>query len=431
MEKTPKSMRIQIGLFGRTNVGKSTFLNLIAGQDVAITSPVPGTTTDVVEKVMEWLPLGPVVFLDTAGLDDETELGAQRRVRAERVFDRADIAILIAEPNVWTDHEERILSEARRRACPCVVMISKTDRAEPTRAFLDRLRSKDGVRVVSGSCTDPRDRERVIRDVKAAVGEALQSDAFAAPPLLGDLVPPGGMVVLIVPVDTGAPKGRLILPQVQAIRDALDHRAVTLVTTDEDYQTALGRLAKKPDLVICDSQVVDRMVTETPPDVPCTTFSILFARLKGDLEVEAAGAAAIERLGPNDRVLVAEACSHHPQKDDIGRVKIPRWLRSFAKSDIRIDVCAGRDYPDSLDSYSLIIHCGACMLTRREMLARLRRACEAGVPVTNYGVAISRLQNVLERVLTPFPAALDAYKNNPTPSWASITAPQQPRRTAS
>lgn len=221
---------------------------------------------------------------------------------------------------------------------------------------------------------------------------------------------PGGIAVLVVPIDLQAPKGRLILPQVQTIRDLLDNDAAAIIVKEQEYAHLLTRLTSKPDIVVCDSQVVQKMVADTPEDVPCTTFSILFARFKGDLIEEVKGAAQIEKLKKGDKVLISEACSHHPAEDDIGRVKIPRWLRQFTGLNLEIDVCSGRDYPQNLDNYKLIIHCGACMLTRREMISRIKKASDENVPITNYGVAISLLQGVLQRVLTPFPAALDAYR---------------------
>jgi [FeFe] hydrogenase H-cluster maturation GTPase HydF len=408
-EKTPKSMRLQIGLFGRTNVGKSSFLNFVAGQDVALTSEQPGTTTDVVEKAMELLPLGPVVFLDTGGLDDVTTLAAKRLERTHKVFGRADAVVLLTEPNVWTDFEEDVITQAGMHETPCVIVINKIDWGTLDDAFLEILESKSRY-ITTCSAIAHDERDRYLGPFKTALARAVPDSVLESPPLVGDLLPPGGLAVLIVPIDLEAPKGRLILPQVQTIRDALDNDAATLVVKEREYPALLQRLGSPPDLVICDSQVVMKMVADTPKDVPCTTFSILFARYKGDLNEAARGAASVASLQPGDKVLIAEACSHHPLQDDIGRVKLPRWLRQYCGMDVDIDVYAGRDYPDDLEQYAVVIHCGACMLTRREMLHRTERARAAGVPVTNYGVCISLLHGVLERVLTPFPAALDAFK---------------------
>ena len=409
MKKAPKSLRLQIGLFGRTNVGKSSFLNLVAGQDVAITSPVAGTTTDVVEKSMELLPLGPVVFLDTAGLDDRSVLAEARLRKTVRIFDRADVITLVVEPNTWTDYEERILEEAKKRETPLIVVVNKIDLAPPSADFIGEIHSKTS-RVISCSGVDLDHRDPVVHQYKKFLIEVCPEDFLKPPPLVGDLLPEGGLAVLIVPIDLEAPKGRLILPQVQTIREALDFDASALVVKEMGYARSLSNLKTSPHLVICDSQVVLKMVSDTPEQIPCTTFSILFARNKGDLAELARGAAVIETLRPGDRILIAEACSHHAIEDDIGRVKIPRWVRQYVGGDLRIDVSSGRDYPENLKDYRLIIHCGGCMLTRREMLARIQKAREERVPITNYGLSISFSQGVIQRVLSPFPAALDSFQ---------------------
>ena len=409
MQTTPKAMRLHIVLFGRTNVGKSSFLNAVAGQDVAITSPVPGTTTDVVEKSMELLPLGPVVFLDTAGLGDETELGEARMERTRRVLNRADVVLLICEAGVFTHHEEAVVDEAKKRNLPLIIVINKIDLTPVDEVFTKKLRLKaDGV--LACAATDSEQRESLVNELKMLISAVLSEEFRNPPPLVGDLLPPGGLAVLIVPIDLQAPKGRLILPQVQTIRDALDNDAATLVVKEREYTFMLDRLNQPPDLVVCDSQVVLKMVADTPDDIPCTTFSILFARLKGDLQTLAKGAAAIDTLTSGDRVLIAESCSHHALEDDIGRVKIPRWLRQYTGAALEIDSCAGRDFPDNLADYKLVIQCGGCMNNRAEMLSRLQRCAGAGVPITNYGLAISQTQGVLKRALSPFPAALSAYE---------------------
>jgi [FeFe] hydrogenase H-cluster maturation GTPase HydF len=409
MKKTPKSLRLQIGLFGRTNVGKSSFLNLVAGQDVAITSPVAGTTTDVVEKSMELLPLGPVVFLDTAGLDDRSVLAEARLKKTLKIFDRSDVITLLVEPNRWTDYEEKILEEAKKREIPTILVVNKIDLGTSSPEFMGELHSKNS-RVLSCSSVDFEHRDPVLNQYKKFLIEVCPDDFLKPPPLVGDLLPGAGLAVLIVPIDLQAPKGRLILPQVQTIREALDFDASVLVVKEREYAHSLANLKNHPHLVICDSQVVLKMVADTPGGIPCTTFSILFARNKGDLVELARGAAVIETLKPGDRVLIAEACSHHAIEDDIGRVKIPRWIRQYVGGDLRIDVFSGRDYPDHLQEYRLIIHCGGCLLTRREMLARIQKAKEAKVPITNYGLSISFSQGVIRRVLSPFPAALDAFQ---------------------
>ncbi len=409
MEKTPKSNRLHIALMGRTNVGKSSLLNLMVGQDIAITSPIAGTTTDVVEKAIELLPLGPVLFLDTAGLDDTSQLSGSRLEKTTKIFDRADIIFLVAEAEIWTDFEETVLTEAKKRKIPILAIINKIDLKSPSADYLAILQQKTG-RAICISSTDFSMRNTFLNELKQRLAEISPADFIATPSLIGDLLPPGGMAVLVVPIDLQAPKGRLILPQVQTIRDILDNDAATLVVKERELSAALDNLKNPPSIVVTDSQAILKVTADVPKSIPVTTFSILFARQKADLSIMARGAAAIDRLQQGDRVLIAEACSHHALEDDIGRVKIPRWLRQYLGVDVQIDVSTGRDYPENLSQYKLIIHCGSCMLTRREMLARLRKAEEAGVAITNYGVAISFLQGVLKRSLASFPSALYAFE---------------------
>ena len=399
MKTTPKSLRLHIALFGRTNVGKSSFLNLITGQDVSIVSEQPGTTTDVVEKTMELLPIGPVVFIDTAGLDDTTLLGGKRVEKTEKVFDRADVILLICEGDQFGEFEQKVSALAEAKGTPVIRVQNKSD-----------LYDLSAPSVLSVNSNDLDSREKVLSQLKAQLLAVCPDEFIQPPPLVGDLVRPGGIAVLIVPIDLQAPKGRLILPQVSTIRDALDNDAAALVVKEREYTHMLNQLKNPPDLVICDSQVVLKMVGDTPNEIPCTTFSILFARLKGDLPKFAAGAAAIDRLKDGDKVLIAESCSHHAAEDDIGRVKIPRWLRQYCGCDLQIDVYAGRDFPDNLSEYSLVVQCGGCMHNRREILSRIEKCEAAGVPITNYGLCISQTQGVLKRVLSPFPAALDAFE---------------------
>jgi [FeFe] hydrogenase H-cluster maturation GTPase HydF len=412
MQTTPKSLRLTIAILGRTNVGKSSLLNYIAGQDVAITAPLPGTTTDVVEKPMELLPLGPVLFLDTAGLDDTTALGGQRVERTARAFDRADLALLVLEPNQFGPVEEQLLARARQRKLPVIAVVGKCDLQAPAAGWLERIRQTTS-QVLTVSTINAAGRGVERNAFRAAFIQALIAccpDDFLRPPsLAGDLVPPGGLAVLVVPIDLEAPKGRLILPQVQTIRDVLDHDAAALVVKERELAPMLRRLTQPPDIVICDSQAVLKVVADTPLSVPCTTFSILFARLKGDLQRLAEGAAAVDCLQSGDAVLVAESCSHHALEDDIGRVKIPRWLRQYTGAALQIETVAGRDFPADLSAYKLVVQCGGCMVTRREVLSRIQQAQAAGVPITNYGLCIAQTQGVLPRVLASFPAALEAY----------------------
>jgi len=409
MDKTPKANRLHIALLGRTNVGKSSLLNLMLGQDIAITSPVAGTTTDVVEKAMELLPIGPVLFLDTAGLDDVSELSGARLQKTAKVFDRADVIILVIEADTWTSYEEAVQSEAQKRKIPFLIIVNKIDLRQPSLDWLNMLTKKAGP-VLTVSCKDETERQAYLAALKQQLLEKAPSDFIVTPSLISDLLPPGGFAVLVVPIDLQAPKGRLILPQVQTIRDILDNDAAAVVVKERELAATLANLKNPPSIVVTDSQAILKVTADVPKEIPVTTFSILFARQKSDLSVMAAGAAAIDHLKPGDRVLIAEACSHHALEDDIGRVKIPRWLRQYVGGDLQIDIACGRDYPDNLQEYKLILHCGACMINRREMLTRLRKAQEAGVPVTNYGVAISFLQGVLKRSLAPFPSALSAFE---------------------
>lgn len=411
--RTPKSLRLHIGIFGRTNVGKSSFLNMLAGQEVSIVSSVPGTTTDVVEKSMELLPVGPVVFLDTAGIDDVSELAKARIDRTEKVFRRAEVAVLISEPGRWGNYEEGIVQKAHELKLPLILVINKcdlsTDAPDP-----DQLELLDKASKLQMFCSAVKPQRQYVDTFRELLVRAVPEEFLQPMPLVGDLVPSGGHAVFIVPIDLQAPKGRLILPQVQAIRDMLDADATVSVVKEREYASFLQNLKKKPDLVVCDSQVVQKMVADTPDDIPCTTFSTLFARFKGDLIEEVKGVKALDSLKKGDRILIGEACSHHALEDDIGRIKIPRWIRQYLGEDIPIEVYSGRDYPEDLSSYKLVVHCGACMLNRREMLIRIEEAKRAGIAITNYGICISHVQGVLERILSPFPAAKFVLKHDIT-----------------
>jgi [FeFe] hydrogenase H-cluster maturation GTPase HydF len=404
----PKASRLHIGIAGRVNVGKSSFLNTLAGQDVAITSAVPGTTTDVVEKTMELLPLGPVTLLDTAGLDDTSALGSARMEMTKKALRRADILAIVVTADAWSEYEDGLVNAAHAAKVPVLVVINKTDLKEPSSDFLSLIDVKR-LTWICGSAVGPT-REN-FRDVFKDAVRGLLPTLFTAPPtLLGDLLPAGGLAVMVVPIDLGAPAGRLIVPQVQSLRDLLDNDASALVVKDREYAATLQRLSSPPDLVVCDSQVVARVVADTPPRIPLTTFSILFARFKGELNALARGAGVLNHLKPGDRILIAEGCSHHPLEDDIGRIKIPRWLRQYAGCELDITSCAGHDLPADLGAYRLVIHCGGCVMTRQEMLARMGEADRHETPMTNYGLAISVLQGVLERALSPFPDALAAFR---------------------
>ena len=387
---TPKSLRLHIALLGRVNAGKSSFLNLVTGQDVSITSPLAGTTTDIVEKAQELLPIGPVVWLDTAGFGDETALSGQRLQKTIRILDKADVAVLVCEGNHFGTEEETIIAECEKRKIPLIKVYNKADLYECP---------SDGLQV---NALDKNSRDRVLNQLKAELIKVVPEDFIKVPALLGDLVPPHSTIILITPIDKEAPKGRLIMPQVQAIRDALDYENIVIVVKESEYEQALQSLKNKPDLVVCDSQVVDFMVKKTPLDIKCTTFSILFARLKGDLLKMAEGAKEIAKLQDGDKVLIAEACTHHAIEDDIGKVKIPNWLKKKIGKTLQIDHVAGCVFPDNLKDYKLVIQCGGCTQNRREILSRIHKCEQADVAITNYGICISELKGVLDRVMSPF-----------------------------
>jgi len=400
----PRGMRLHIGLFGRRNVGKSSLLNAITRQEVSIVSDFAGTTTDPVEKPMELLPLGPVLFIDTAGIDDVGALGELRARRTMQVFDRTDLGVLVTEAGTWGEYEDAILDEFLARKTPVVVVFNKVDLDEHP-APVPRLQELKITPVLTAA-----HERRGILDFRQALLDAAPPDFIDNPTILGDLVSSGELAVLVVPIDKEAPRGRLILPQVQAIRDLMDADALALVVKERELSHALEQLKAPPKLVVTDSQAFLKVAADTPPDVPMTSFSILFARFKGDLASQVEGTLAIENLKSGARILIAEACSHHPIAEDIGRVKIPRWLTQYVGGKLEIEHVQGHDFPDDLTGWDLVIHCGACTFNRRAMLARIMRAREAGVPLTNYGLVIAYSLGIFERALQPFPGALEAYR---------------------
>ena len=401
--ETPKGLRLHFGLFGKRNAGKSSLINALANQNISIVSSVAGTTTDPVEKAFELSPIGPVVFMDTAGIDDVGDLGLARVQKSLSVLEWMDIAIVVCEAGTWGEHEENILKKTKANGTPTIIVFNKTDLHKIEPEQLQSLRSR-GYRVIETSAVN---REG-IASLRDAIIQTVLEKTEPDRPLMGELAKAGDTVLLVTPIDTGAPKGRLILPQVQAIRELLDAGAKCIVIKEDRITETLNELKEPPQLVVTDSQVVLRVVKEVPEPIPVTTFSIQMAYSKSDLLEMAIGAAALTKLKSGDKVLIAETCSHHPLKDDIGRVKIPNWLKKTF-GDLDIEIAVGKDFPTDLTPYKVIIQCGGCIVTRRHMLARLRQAKSQGVPMTNYGVTISYLQGVLPRVLACHPDAKAAF----------------------
>ncbi|MFH1067680.1 MAG: [FeFe] hydrogenase H-cluster maturation GTPase HydF [bacterium] len=398
--------RLYIAFFGRRNVGKSSLLNALARQQVSIVSNVAGTTTDPVEKPMELLPIGPCLFIDTAGVDDVGALGKLRIEKTRKILDRADIGVIVAPSGEWTKFERQLTEELRARAIPAIVVFNKSDLATADAAQVQHFKESKIPCLHTTATTGEG-----LPELRAALMKAAPEDWLREPSIAGDLVKPGELAVLVTPIDKEAPKGRMILPQVQTIRDLLDSHAYCMVVRERELRPALNQLKRPPALVITDSQAFLKVAADTPRSIPMTSFSILFARLKGNLNEFVRGAMAIETLKPGSRVLIAESCAHHPIADDIGRVKIPRWLRQYIGGELHCEVYSGHDFPKDLASYHLVVHCGACMTNRREVLSRIAHCRALDVPITNYGMTIAYTLGIFERALEPFPAALEIYRN--------------------
>lgn len=403
--KAPKSFRLHIGIFGKRNVGKSSILNALTQQDVSIVSEIAGTTTDPVEKPMELLPLGPVLFIDTAGIDDIGVLGEKRINKTIAVFDRTDLGVIVTNFAEWGEYEHKIMETFKTREIPFIIVFNKSDFISENIDISSQLDSTGIKYVITSSVTGFG-----ISKLRLMLLQSAPADFIDRPGILSDLVNPGEAAVLVVPIDKEAPKGRLILPQVQSIRDLLDNDSFCVIVKERELREALSRFNKPPKLVVTDSQAFLKVAADTPTEIPITSFSILFARFQGDLNEMVRGATAIDKLKPGDKILIAEACSHHPIGEDIGTVKIPRWLTQYVGGKLQIDNSRGHDFPGNIADYKMIIHCGACMWNRREMLSRIIKAREAGVPITNYGLTIAYSLGIFERALQPFPAALEIYK---------------------
>ena len=393
--KSLKSMRLHVGVFGRTNVGKSSLLNKITNQEVSIVSDIAGTTTDVVEKSMELLPVGPVTFLDTAGLDDETELSVQRIEKTMKVVNRIDVAVVVCDFNGIGKFENDLIEKFKELKIPYLIVVNKCDLAP--KSFHIDLKSE----LSNIIYTSVKKDEKIVFKFKEALVNLLPEDFVNSPKIVGDLVPAKSTVILVIPIDKEAPKGRIILPQVQTLRDLLDNNCLSYVVKESELKDALDNLKTPPALVVTDSQAFKKVSEIVPENVSLTSFSILFARLKGDLDEFVNGAKAIENLKDGDMVLILESCTHHAIEDDIGRVKIPNLLRKKTGKNLVIHNYAGHDFPDIKD-YKLIIHCGACMTNRREVLSRVLIANQNNVPITNYGVVISYCLGILPRAIKIF-----------------------------
>ena len=405
MNSTPSGQRVHIGFFGKRNAGKSSLVNAVTNQSLAVVSDKKGTTTDPVMKSMELLPLGPVVMIDTPGLDDEGELGALRVEKTKEIIRKTDIAVvvLVAQEDV-SEEEKKLLVQLREKNVPVIIAVNKIEimkqakGEQAVKTYIEGLQNQNGVRVVPVSAKE----KQGLTELKEALGTMLSKDSIEQP-LVADLVSENDMVVLVVPIDSSAPKGRLILPQQQVIRDLLEAGAASVVVRESELAHTLKELRKKPAMVITDSQVFATVAKDTPEDIPLTSFSILMARYKGFLETAVQGVAAISNLKDGDRILIAEGCTHHRQCEDIGTVKIPKWLREKTGRELTIDTCSGREFPEDVSGYALVIHCGGCMLNEKEVNYRMQQAIEQGVSFTNYGIAIAYMKGILKRSIELFP----------------------------
>lgn len=401
MNNTPVGNRLHIAIFGRRNAGKSTLINALTGQDIAVVSNVPGTTTDPVYKTMELLPLGPVVIIDTAGIDDVGDLGNLRMEKTYDVLRKTNFALYVvdAEEGI-TEFDIKFIEEIKSKEVAVVAALNKSDKRKREQAEIDEYKKKLGIPV----CEISAQNKTGIDELKQLIAKHAKYDE-ADLTIVGDLINPGDVVVLVTPIDKAAPKGRLILPQQQTIRDIIENDAIVVVTKEYELKETFESLNKKPSLVITDSQAFLKVSADTPEDVRLTSFSILFARYKGELIEMVKGLKRIEQLKAGSRVLVVEGCTHHRQADDIGKVKIPRWIRQMSGAEIEFEWASGSYFPKDIEKFDLIVHCGGCMLNRLEMQYRINLSRQNGVAITNYGMLIAHVQGILKRALKPFPTA--------------------------
>jgi len=402
LNQTPRASRTHIAIFGRRNVGKSSVINSLTNQTISLVSSIAGTTTDPVFKSMEILPLGPVVLIDTAGIDDVGELGELRVERTYDVINKTDIGLIVFDiTQADFSYELKLIKEFKKRQKPYLMVANKTDLLTSERDFSAYFKEK----ILKVSAVSKAGIEKLKEEIGTTL--KIEEEKFM---IVGDLINPGDIVVLVTPIDKAAPKGRLILPQQQTIRDILESDAIAVVTKEHELRETLDKLGTKPKLVITDSQVFLKVSADTPKDIMLTSFSILFARNKGDLEELVKGAKAIENLKNGDTILVSEGCTHHRQSDDIGTVKIPRWLRQYTGKDFNFRYSSGYTFPKDMDEVKLVIHCGACMLNKSEMMYRISQVVEKEIPIVNYGVLISYVQGIFNRALEPFPLAKMIYE---------------------
>ncbi len=406
LNETSRGMRTAIAFLGRRNAGKSSLLNALVGYDLAIVSETAGTTTDPVNKAVEINPLGPCLVIDTAGIDDVGELGQKRIEKTREVIKDSDVGLLVLGDGRWTEFEEEILQVLQDKNKPVIIVLNKNDLNDYS-DLAGQLQARD-LQVVLTTASDGQG----VGELKENIRSLKNVEKIEDPAIVGDLISAGDLIVLVVPIDLGAPKGRLILPQVQTIRDILDNDASAVMVKERELADTLDKLHADPALVITDSQVVLKVSGDVPEHVPLTTFSTLFSRFKGDLRAMVEGVKSIDRLQHGDRVLIAEACTHHALADDIGRIKIPRWLRQYTGKNLQIDIAAGPRFNLDIEQYSLIIQCGGCTITRTAYLNRIAAARQKDIPITNYGIAISHLQGVLPRIIKPFPELRDLVEQD-------------------
>ena len=397
MKETPRGLRTQIGIFGRRNTGKSSLLNAICKQEVSIVADYAGTTTDPVEKAMELLPLGPVLFIDTAGVDDTGQIGELRTEKTKKIFSRTDFALIVSEPDKWTDFEEKLVEIFSQKNTPCIVIFNKIDTIELNQSISRGLEQRK-IPFISVSAKTGKN----IKELKEHIAK-LAPEPLANKNILSGILNPGEFAVLVVPIDLEAPKGRLILPQVQTIREILDNDSCCIIVKERELKFALESLKNPPALVITDSQAFLKVSADVPENIPLTSFSILMARQKGDLEEFVKGATSISKLKSGDKILIAEACTHHPIGEDIGRIKIPRWLTQYTGKKLEFIHVQGHDFPENLSEFKLIIHCGACTLNRKHVQSRINKASQSSIPITNYGILIAHLMGILKRSIRSFP----------------------------